>query len=278
MRLAPRPIVYDSAAPDGGLPTWCARVWAARELVWVLAQRDVKARYRQSILGIYWTVLNPLATAAVFTVVFSFVVRVPTGGTPYPVFVLCGLLAWNFFANSLASATGSLVGLSALVAKVSFPREALPVAAVVARLVDLGCALLVLHVVMLAWGLPPRWTLLLVPFILAIEGALVTGLGLLAAAGNLFYRDVGQLLSIVLSLWMFLTPVLYPSELIPPHLRPLFLLNPLVPIVDALRRTILVGQLPDGPELVLAAALSLVTLIGGYALFKRLEPLFAETA
>jgi ABC-type polysaccharide/polyol phosphate export permease len=271
------PITYDSAVSPLAPGPALRALWARRELVLTLARRDVRARYQQSILGIYWTAINPLATAAVYTVVFAFIARVPVGTTPYAVFVLSGLVPWSFFANALGNATNSLVGMAGLLTKVAFPREILPLAAILGRLIDLAASLGVLLLVMAWFGLPPRWTLLLLPIPLAIELAFLLGLGLLLAAANLFYRDVGQLLTVLLSLWIFLTPVVYPLDLVPASLRPWIALNPLTPVVVATRTLIVEGQLPDPGPLAGSAAISFVFLVGGYALFKWLEPVFAET-
>jgi ABC-type polysaccharide/polyol phosphate export permease len=269
--------VYDSARIGTSPATLFATVWARRDLVWTLASRDVRARYQQSILGVYWTVLNPLASAAVFTVVFSIIAGVPVGRTPYAVFVICGLAPWSFFANTIVNATNSLVGMAGLLTKVAFPREVLPLAAVLARLVDLAVSLGVVLVILAWYGLPLRWTMLLVPLPLAIEIVFVLGLGLLLGAANLFYRDVTQLLNVVLSLWIFLTPVVYPLDRVPASLRTWIALNPMSPVVSVFRDLIVGDGPPELTPLLPAAAISLIVFIIGYAVFKRLEPLFAET-
>ena len=270
-------IVYDTDTLQVTPSRLLAAVWARRELIGTLALRDIRARYQQSILGVYWTVLNPLATAAVFTVVFSLIAQVPVGATPYAVFVLCGLVPWNFFANAMNNATGSLVGMAGLLTKVAFPREILPLAAIVARMVDLLVSFVVLLVIMLWYRVPLHWTILLLPIPIAIELAFLIGLGLLLSAANLFYRDVSQLLGVILSLWIFLTPVVYPIERVPPRLQALIELNPLTPVVSAFRTLALDGQLPATGPLIVATLVSLVTLGLGYAIFKWLEPVFAET-
>jgi lipopolysaccharide transport system permease protein len=270
-------IAYDSAVSPMAPGRAFRALWARRELVLTLARRDVRARYQQSILGIYWTAINPLATAAVYTVVFSFIARVPVGSPPYAVFVLSGLVPWSFFSNALVNATSSLVGMAGLLTKIAFPREILPLAAILARLVDLVASLAVLLLVMAWFGLPPRWTMLLLPIPIVIELAFLVGLGLILSAANLFYRDVGQLLSVLLSLWIFLTPVVYPLDLVPTSLRLWIALNPLTPVVVACRALIVEGQVPDFGSLGGSAAISFLFLVVGYALFKWLEPVFAET-
>ncbi|HLH73665.1 MAG TPA: ABC transporter permease [Chloroflexota bacterium] len=270
-------IVYDTDTLSVAPSRLLAAIWARRELVSTLALRDVRARYQQSILGVYWTVLNPLATAAVFTVVFSLIAQVPVGVTPYAVFVFCGLVPWNFFANSLNNATGSLVGMAGLLTKVAFPREILPLAAIAARLVDLLISFGVLLVIMLWYRVPFHWTIVLLPIPIVIELAFLIGLGLLLSAANLFYRDVSQLLGVILSLWIFLTPVVYPIERVPRRLREIIELNPLTPVVSGFRQLAIDGQFPEAGPLIISALVSLVTLGLGYAIFKWLEPLFAET-
>lgn len=270
-------VVYDTdstAAPR----RLVGAIWARRELIATLALRDVRARYQQSILGAYWTVLNPLATTAVFTIVFSIIAQVPVGTTPYVVFVLCGLVPWSFFANALTNATGSLVGMAGLLTKVAFPREILPLAAIVARLVDVAVSFVVLLIVMLWYHQPLYWTLALVPLIVLVEVTFLLGLSLLLAAANLFYRDVGQLLGVALSLWIFLTPVVYPVGQVPVHLRRAIELNPMTPIVSSFRDLVIDGRLPSFGPLLMSAITSVAILILGYLVFKKLEPLFAEAA
>ncbi len=269
-------IVYDSAQPAGGLIRWWLKLFEQHEVIEALTWRDIKSRYQQSLLGFYWTIVNPLATALVFTLVFSFIMRVPTGDTPYVVFILTGLLGWNFFANSLYNATGSLVGLASLLSKVSFPREILPISAVLARLLDFAVSLLVLIIIMFLYGRPPSPLIVLAPVILLVQLVFTIGMGMILSALNLFFRDVAQLLSILLMLWMFLTPVIYPAEQIPVEMRPFFALNPMTPIIEAYRDTIIDGRLPAAGPFLLATGVSVVVFILGYLLFKRLEPHFAE--
>jgi ABC-type polysaccharide/polyol phosphate export permease len=271
-------VTYDSDASYLSPRRMLGALWARRELVGTLAARDIRARYQQSILGMYWTVVNPLATAAVFTVVFSIIARVPVGQTPSAVFILSGLVPWSFFANALTNATNSLVGMAGLLTRIAFPREILPLAAILARLVDLAVSLAVLLVIMLWYRLPLSWTILLVPIPLAIELTFLLGLGFLLSAANLFYRDVGQLLAVVLSLWIFLTPVVYPLAQVPDAYRAWIALNPMTPVVSGFRSLVVEGQLPDAGPLVVSAVIALATFLVGYAAFKRLEPLFAETA
>ncbi len=254
-----------------------AALWARRELIFTLALRDVRARYQQSVLGVYWTIINPLAMAAVYTIVFSLIAQVPVGATPYAAFVFCGLVPWSFFANGLTNATNSLVGMAGLLTKVAFPREVLPLAAILARVVDLVVSLGVLLVIVGWYRLPLSWTALLLPIPLFVELAFLVGLGLLLSAVNLFYRDVGQLLGVALSLWIFLTPVVYPLDRVPASLRWLILLNPLTPVVASFDASLLNGQPPSWGPLGFSAALSLAIMLIGYTVFKWLEPYFAET-
>jgi ABC-type polysaccharide/polyol phosphate export permease len=270
-------IVYDSDDSQLVLGRLVAALWARRELIGTLAMRDVRARYQQSILGAYWTVLNPLITAAVFTVVFSIIAQVPVGDTPYAVFVLSGLVPWSLFANSLLNATNSLVGMAGLLTKVAFPREVLPLAAILARLLDFVVSLAVLLVIMAWYRRPVYWTLLLLPIPLAVELTFLLGLGLLLSAANLFYRDVSQLLGVALSLWIFLTPVAYPLDRVPSSIRGLIQWNPMTPVVNGFHDLVIDGRLPTAGPLLESAAVSVVTFILGYAIFKWLEPLFAET-
>ena len=268
---------YDSAISPFAPDRMLAALWARRELIGTLALRDIRARYRQSILGVYWTILNPLAMAAVYTVVFSLIAQVPVGNVPYGAFVFCGLVPWSFFSNGLTNATNSLVGMAGLLTKVAFPREVLPLAAVLGRLVDLLVSLGVLLVIIAWYRLPLGWTALLLPIPILVELVFLLGLGFFLSAANLFYRDVGQLLAVALSLWIFVTPVVYPLDRVPPGLRPVILLNPMTPVVSSFQDLLLNGRLPASGPLLGAATISLMTLVLGYLAFKWLEPLFAET-
>jgi ABC-type polysaccharide/polyol phosphate export permease len=238
--------------------------------------RDLKARYTQSMLGLYWAVINPLVHALIFTAAFSIIIRVDVGDTPYFLFVLTGLLSWNLLSHAVADATESLVAHDNLVTKMPFPREVIPLSSVLARILDFFFSILVLMAIMLVlrWPLHP-YILAVLPLV-GLQILFASGVGLCTSMANLFYRDVRQLVVVVLPLWMYLSPVIYPPTLVPEQLRGLYLLNPMAGLVNAYRGVLLHGALPSWTDLAPMAACTLVLLGGGYWLFKKLEPRFAE--
>jgi lipopolysaccharide transport system permease protein len=247
-----------------------------RELLWTLALREVQIRYRQAVLGAAWAVLQPVVLMAAFTLFFGWFLRVPSDDAPYPIFAYGGLLPWLFFAASLSAGTPSLTNNAALVGKVAFPREILPLAAMVAAAVDFAVAAAAFAVLLAIYGVNPTIQLLYVPVLLLIQVIFTAGIVLFLAALNVAYRDVRHVLPLLLQLWMFATPVIYPLSVIPERLRVWFLLNPMVGLVDNFRRVVVRGVPPEFLSLGLAALVSLPLLFGGYWYFKRAEGEFAD--
>ena len=247
-----------------------------RELLVELALRDIRIRYKQTLLGVAWALFLPVLMMIIFTQVFTRVARIETGGIPYPIFVYCGLLPWQFFASSLKGSVESLTRNRQLVTKIYMPREVFPIAQVIASGVDFLVASSVLVVLMAWYGCPLRMTALLLPVLLATQVALTIGLGLLLSMGNLFYRDVKYVFEVVLLLWMFVSSVVYP---VPADLPGAWFLalNPMTPILDGYRQLLLHGQLPDPLMFGYVAAVSLGTLVLGLRWFHHTEYLFAES-
>ena len=240
--------------------------------------RDIKARHKQSFFGAAWFVLAPCMMMAVFTIVFSKFVRVNTGNTPYPVFVLSGLLTWQLFSVSMSQGVQSLVGNLSMVTKVYFPREAFPISVVLARVMDFLMGLAVLIVIMLLFHYPPKLTLLFAPLVLGIQLIFTLGLVLLVSGLNVFYRDVKHMTDIAVLVLMYFCPVIYPLSSVPEHFRSIYLLNPLAAVVHAFRQIVADGTAPDMLMLARAAAVSVAILITGYIAFKAMEPKFADCA
>jgi ABC-type polysaccharide/polyol phosphate export permease len=247
-----------------------------RDLLWLWTQREVRVRYKQSLLGIAWAVLQPLALMAIFTLVFSRLLRVDTGDIPYPVFSYVALVPWTFFATSLAFGVASLVNNMNLVTKIYFPREILPLASVGAAFVDFLISAVLLAGLMLIYGVRPGWTALWVVPLLALQIALTIAVVLLGSALLVFFRDVRFVVPLLTQVWMYATPVVYPIELVPEQFQALYFLNPMAGIVDGYRRVLLEGQLPRLDALALGAAVSLTLLVIGYLFFRRSEPVFAD--
>ena len=251
-------------------------VWRRRELLFHMTVRHLRGQYKQSILGYAWAFVNPLSLMLTLSFVFSVIVKVNTGGIPYPLFILIGLLPWNFFSSAVSSATDSITGASSLVTKVYFPRELLPTAAVLTKVVDLALGLIILVGMMAYYGYPPEWTLAWVPVLFAIHLVFILGLALPLAALNLFFHDVRFLVGVVLTLWFYITPVIYPVDLVPDKYRILFDLNPNSLFINAYRRVVLQGVSPGEDRLLLGLTVAVLTFIVGYFLFKRMESGFAD--
>jgi len=251
-------------------------LWLHRELLWVWTAREVRVRYKQSLLGVGWAILQPLAFTLMFTAVFSVVVKVPTGGIPYPIFSFTAMLPWTLLATSVNFGVSSLVNNMNLVTKIYFPREILPMAAIGAAIVDFLVAG-VLYVAMLLWYRMPIYpTALLLPLLLALQLALIVGVVLYGAAGLVFYRDIRFLVPLGLQLWLYASPVIYPASLIPERWQWLYRLNPMVGLLESYRAVLLLGQLPPASLLAPAMIISLALLVSGYLWFKRVEPAFAD--
>ena len=238
--------------------------------------REIKQRYKQSVLGYAWVILNPFFQMLVMAFVFSIIMRIPNLGVPYPIFLYAGLLPWTLFANSLVSASNSLVGNAGLITKIYFPREIFIISTIMAKIVDFLLASTIFIAFMIYYQLPINLNILWVIPIFAIQQLFTYGLSLFLAAANLFYRDIQYLLGLVILIWMYLTPVIYSTELFPEKYRWIFQLNPMAVIINAYRQVILAGGMPNLKSLGIALALSLVLLLGGYKFFKKLEGVFAD--
>ncbi len=257
---------------------WLREVWAYRELLFFLAWRDVKVRYKQTALGVLWVVMQPLLMTLIFTLFLGVLARVPSDTLPFPLMVYVGLLPWTFFANSVVQGGSSIVGNSNLITKVYFPRLIIPAASVAGRLVDFAVAFLILFGMMAYYRVAPAPQLLVLPVLTALTALLALGTGMLVAALNVRYRDVGVLLPVLMQLWMFVSPVLYPVGLVKgtwPKLFPVYAINPMVGIVDGFRSA-LAGQPLDWLTLSWSAGLTLVVLVGSAYAFRRVERSFAD--
>lgn len=251
-------------------------LYESRTLVSEWTLRTLRARYQQSILGWLWAVIQPAAQAAVLAVIFTYVMPVETGPVPYFLFVFAATAPWTFLASSLTDMTTSIVDNMTLVNKVHFSREALPVAIMLARLADLGITLVVVGLLAASRGvLPASPALAALPVVIGVQVMLILGLGLIAAALNVFVRDVRSIVQLGLQMWFYASPVLYPLERVPSELRPYFAWNPMAGILEAYRGVLLAGEWP-GTGFVIAALLSLGVYVAGSLVFARLAPRFAD--
>jgi len=249
------------------------------ELLWQIVGREVKARYKQSILGFFWVILNPLAQMLVMSFAFSTILRIPTNSSeniPYSLFLFVALLPWNLFANSLSFSAGSLVSSGPLITKIYFPRTILVLATIIAKIIDFLFASIILIIFMIAYQIPITLNILWVLPLFFIQQIFTLGLSLFLAASNLLYRDIQYLLNMILLLWMYTTPVFYPVDLVPDKYRLIFQLNPMAVIINAYRQVILGGGEPKYSSIIIALVLSFIILLFGLSYFKSREKIFAD--
>jgi len=262
--------------PSGWQALGLRELWAYRELVGFLAWRDVKVRYKQTILGAAWAVLQPLLTMIVFAIFFGRLAGIPSDGVPYPVFAYTALVPWSLFANGLTSSAGSVVGASNLVQKVYFPRLAIPFAPILAGLLDFAIALAMLGVLMTVYGVTPGWNALWLPALLLLAVTASLGMGLWLAALNVRFRDVRYTIPFLVQTLLFASPIAYPTSLVPEGWRSLYALNPMVGVVDGFRWALLGSSAAPGTTIVPSVAAALVLLVTGALYFRRTEAVFAD--
>ncbi len=252
-------------------------LWAYRELLYFLAWRDFKVRYKQTALGAAWAIIQPFFTMVVFSIFFGYLGKIPSDGIPYPVFAYCALLPWSLFAHALSESSNSLVNNQGLLTKVYFPRLIIPIAPLFVGLVDFGIAFVLLLGLMLWYGITPGVAILTVPLflLLAVLSALAVGIWL--SALNVEYRDVRYTIPFLTQLWLFATPVAYPSSLLPEPWRSLYGLNPMAGVVEGFRWALLGRTGAPGALVGVSLAAVVVLLIGGLWYFKRMEHTFADT-
>jgi len=263
--------------PSGGwVSLRLGDLWAYRELLYFLVWRDIKVRYKQTVLGAAWAVIQPFFTMVVFTIFFGQLAKVPSDGLPYPVFAYCGLLPWQLFSYALTQSGNSLVANQNLITKVYFPRLVIPLAACLAGIVDFGIAFLVLLGMMIFYGITPTAAMASLPIFLLFALATALGVGLWLSAMNVRYRDVRYTIPFLTQVWLFATPIAYPSSLIPAKWRAIYGLNPMAGVVEGFRWALLgKGELP-GPLVGISLAAVVVLLTGGLYYFRRMERTFAD--
>ena len=250
-------------------------LWAYRELLWVMMTRDVRVRYKQSVLGAGWAILRPLLTMAIFSVVFGALAKMPSDGLPYPIFVFAGLLPWGFFAAAVAASANSLVGSSHLVSKVYFPRLIVPFSSIGAALADLLVATAILLLMMLWYGIGWSWNLLAAPLLLAGIVLAALGMGTLLAALTVTYRDFTHITPFLLQVWMYVTPVIYPVSLVPREWQWLLYLNPMTALIEGFRSAFLGRPLETLP-IAISLLVSAGVLVAGVVYFEKVERRFAD--
>ncbi len=275
LQAAPvRHIVIEPARAWAGLDL--REIWQFRDLLVILMTRDVKLRYKQTLLGVIWVILQPLIASLIFAVIFGRLAGLPSSGVPYLLFVYAGLLPWNFFAGALQRAGNSLVGDSKLISKVYFPRMVIPIASSAAVLVDFAVALVVMCGLLVIEHWPLTWNILALPFLLLILMLISIGVSLFISAFNVYYRDFTYALPFIVQVWMYASPVVYSGDLIPNLAKPFYAINPIVGVIDGFRWCLLgTGAFPT-VSLSFSLVLGIVLFIAGGLVFQRVEQNFAD--
>lgn len=260
-------------------PRWGAlkitELWEYRELLYFLIWRDVKVRYKQTVLGAAWAIIQPFATMVVFSIFFGKLGKIPSDGIPYPVFAFTALLPWTFFANGLSQSSNSLVGSAHLITKVYFPRLVMPLSGVLAGLIDFVIAFVVLLGMMLFYGMEPTAAVIWLPFFLLLALTTALGTGLWLSALNVQYRDIRYVVPFLTQFWLFATPIAYPSSLLSHPWRTLYGLNPMAGVVEGFRWALLDSS-PPGAMLAVSSGAAILLLISGLYYFQRMEKTFAD--
>jgi lipopolysaccharide transport system permease protein len=253
-------------------------LWDYRELLYFLVWRDIRVRYKQTLLGVAWAILQPFLTMLIFLVIFGVFAKFPSDGLPYSIFAFTAILVWFYFSQAATSAAQSLVADAALLKKVYFPRLLIPLAAVIRPVVDFAVSFILLLVMMAWYGIGLKWTMLATPLFLLFAMITALAAGLWLSALNVRYRDVGHTFSFLIQVWMFASPVAYSISLIPERWRFLYSFNPLVGVIEGFRWAVLGTPIPTSSAIGVSAAVVLVVLAGGLVFFKRMERTFADIA
>lgn len=254
-------------------------LWEHREVVFFLAWRDIKVRYKQTVFGASWAILQPLITMVVFSVIFGKVAKMPSDGIPYPIFSYAALVPWTFFANSVSKGANSLVGGGGMLKQIYFPRLAMPLSATLGNVLDFVLAFLMLIVLMAFYEITPTMNIVWLPALLVLAFASAVGVSLVLTAMNVQFRDVRHAVPFLIQIWMFATPVVYPLSVIEdPVWKMVYALNPMVGVVEGFRWALLGLDTAPGPSILVSAAVAATMLIGGLFYFKRMERTFADVA
>jgi lipopolysaccharide transport system permease protein len=262
--------------PSGLFELRLREVWAYRELLYFFVWRDVKIRYKQTAIGVLWVVLQPVLNMLVFTLFFGRLAKLPSDGLPYPVFYFAALVPWTYFSYALQMTTNVVVDNQRLITKVYFPRLILPISAALSGLVDFSIGFVVLAIFTVAYGIRPTLAALWLPALLLLAVFTALGVGLWMSALNALYRDVRYVVPFLVQVWMFASPVAYPSSLVPQRWRWLYGLNPMAGVIDGFRWAITGHGVAPGPLMLASASAVLVVLLGGLFFFQRMEGTVAD--
>ena len=258
------------------MKNWLLELWRFRELLWVFTLKEIKIRYKQTILGVAWAILQPAALTVIFTIIFSLFLKVHSGNVPYPIFAYSALLPWTFFSTAVSFGALSIVNNGGLVTKIYFPKETLPLSAMGAAFFDFLMASLIFILMIFIYKIPITANVFFVFILIPSTLLLATGTTLILSTINVLFRDIRFVVPLVLQIWLYLTPVIYSFEQVPPRYRVWIALNPLVGLVQGFRDITILGKAPDFNLTVFSIAISLATFFFGYWFFKRKEKIFAD--
>jgi lipopolysaccharide transport system permease protein len=250
--------------------------WEYRELLYFLTWRDIKVRYKQTVLGAAWAIIQPFCTMVVFSLFFGKLAKVPSDGIPYPIFAYAALVPWTFFANGLSQSSNSLVGNASLIKKVYFPRLVVPVSSIISGAIDFVLAVMVLLGMMAFYGIYPTINIIWLPFLLLLAFTTSLGVGLWFSALNVQFRDISYTVPFLTQFWLFATPIAYPSSLLPEPWQTFFGLNPMVGVVEGFRWALLGTDTAPGAIILVSSLVALGLLLGGAFYFRRMEKTFSD--
>lgn len=276
VKSRPSPPVIMIKPSHGWVSLKLDELWEYRELLYFLTWRDIKVRYKQTVLGAAWAIIQPFFTMIVFSLFFGNLAKVPSDGIPYPIFSYAALVPWSFFATGLSNSSNSLVGSANLLKKVYFPRLAIPIATVLSGVIDFVLAFIVLLLMMAFYGIVPTANVIWLPFLLLLALVTSLGVGLWLSAMNVQFRDVYYTIPFLTQFWLFATPIAYPSSLLSEPWRTLYGINPMVGVVEGFRWALLGSETAPGPMIIVSALAALGLLVSGAYYFRRMEKTFAD--
>jgi lipopolysaccharide transport system permease protein len=273
---AANPPITEIRPDRGWLDLDLSAVWRFRELLTVLVMRDLQVLYKQALLGAGWAILQPVFAVIIFSIIFGFIVKMPSEGVPYPLFAFAGVLPWTYFAEAVRRSGVGLVTDAELVRKIYFPRLIMPLANVVSPLVDFCIAFCVLLVVMLFYGIMPGWKMLLIPPLMVVAALLALSIGLWLAPINVRFRDIKHTLPFMIQIWMYATQIVYPLSIVPREWQMLYSLNPMVGVIEGFRWAVFDKGEPNFMALGMSAIIIVILMAGGLIFFRRMERTFAD--
>jgi lipopolysaccharide transport system permease protein len=251
-------------------------LWAYRELLFFLSWRDISVRYKQTVMGAAWAIIQPLLSMVIFSVFFGKLAKIPSDDIAYPIFSYAGLLPWQYFSSAMSDSARSMVGQGKILTKVYFPRLIVPLAAVLPPIVDFAIAFVILIGLMFYYGVAVTWRLLWLPVFLLLALATALGVGLWLSAMNVRYRDIGYVIPFLAQFWMYASPVVYPASMLPERWRLLYGLNPMTGVIEGFRWALLGTNTPPGPITLISAGVVIVLILSGMFYFRRVEDTFAD--